>query len=168
MNVDKILDIRFTAPVGIMVFFIFLFSPSEFINRAQDLTAISWVVNLIGVLGMGFMISSIVNFISVKCLDYLNPVLELQIWRNLAKERCIGEDVPNQVHKRWNISMANYNVVVGIILAPAIAYILKFPCPSLWYYITLLVFLLLFWFNGQRARKSVEKINCILKTYIYS
>ena len=147
MNIDKILDIRFLAPVGIMLFFIFLFSPESFLLLVSSQSDVSWIVSIVGVLGIGFMISSVTEFYirwrkkylgeykyELKELFHLEKVKREETARELAtwivldteSKRTDKSGIPDQIHKRWNMAMANFNAALGAILGLIIAYSLVY------------------------------------------
>ena len=99
--------------------------------------------------------------------------LELINWINLYKIQKDGH-IADQVHKRWNMAMANYNSFVGLIIAVIIIVIglmfdkFYFPrCPWLALWIaTYSFFLYVLKSNGDRTINSVFSINRKLITYL--
>ncbi|QQG45172.1 MAG: hypothetical protein HYW89_04205 [Candidatus Sungiibacteriota bacterium] len=150
MNTEKIIDIRFIAPVGIMVFFVFIFSPANFVEITSSFLSINWIASIVGVLGVGFIISSITHFLTRIFLGEpigkyphdlekifklkqedppktKNPIAatELAIWINLGlEEKESGKGVADQIHKRWNMAEANFNAAMAVFGGVAIAIIL--------------------------------------------
>lgn len=189
---DRILDIRFLAPVGIMIFFIFFFSPSSFINYTKELSDFNLLVGTVGILGIGFMISSIterwIRFRNLQLPDYdykfeilgiKDPkhkmdASELASWIVLNEEADRYKNdkghLPSQIHKRWNMAMANYNAFLGTFLGFVIALLLvgtqHLTKPgSYWlalYMIIWIFFILVFWRNGRVARLSVLRMDSLL------
>ena len=175
MNLEKIFDIRFTAPVGIMVLFVFLFSPKDFICLMESLSGVSWVLSITGVLGLGFMISSLGDILSrSKYFYYLeDPKKELEIWRTLDyqnKENREKSCIPDQIYKRWSIGVANLNAFFGIIFGLTITIILVltdyFKSISCYWYILCvcvsILFLIIFFKQGKKSIEEVKKMNELL------
>lgn len=190
MNIEKILDIRFIAPVGIVIFFAFIFSPVNFLILIISLSKTSWLVGVVGVLGLGFMISSITEYIIRTRRLYLskhgygfetifnlskpedeNVASELATWIVLDAEGKHNETgIPSQIHKRWHFAMANFNAAIGVALGFIFALVLNFNgClaqnSSCWYmfYVSIcLFFVCIFYSNGNNARLSVLAMDDLL------
>jgi hypothetical protein len=168
---DKVFDLRFSAPVGVMIFFIFLFSPSSFILLVMSLSKFSWIISFTVILGIGFIISSLANFYTVKFKKFLpnesdsqlkkafgenrpefvknNDARELANWMVLDSKRRFGSDfISNQIQKRWNFAMLNLNCFVAVILGFIVTIILSCFCilsfPGCVYFIVYLAMIIAF------------------------
>jgi len=150
---EKIFDIRFIVPPIFTLFFVFLFSPSYFLGKYTDSKTIEIIISVPIILALGIIISSIGNFILVKCnlrssqyskkekqilkeiffqkehIDMENDnkndsdILELGSWLVLS---CFNEHLQQQIHKRWNWAVSGFNYCISIILA--IVFILVGHC----------------------------------------
>lgn len=175
-----------------MVFFIFLFSPTSFLLLIGSLHKISWIVGTVAILGLGFMISSITEFVIRSLCGHLSgydynlqglfnnissnekrSASELAIWvtLDLENERYKnGSGIPNQIHKRWSMAMANLNAAAATIIGTIIALLLAqyhwlSPPGCNWILLdvgTLLTFSGVFFSNGMRALDSVSAMNRLL------
>ncbi len=145
MNVDRIFNFRFLVPPSLMIFLIFLFSPSGFVHLVNPLRDMQWLggaIGVIGILSVGFLISSITYFLVKQSLNIINPecapsykkifklgefddkkniaALELGSWMTLDRIDVIANrnlHVIDQVHKRWNMAMANYNCFFAVLFS---------------------------------------------------
>jgi len=190
MNSKNVFDIRFLAPVGILFLVIFMFSPVSTYKLLIHGKSLDWVVGLFIALAIGFIISSIANFIirisnshlsrfryNFKDIFKLNvepndkkTAEELSSWLIVEQERKRVKDskAPEQIYKRWNVAMANYNCALAIVIGWAISFFIPNPSYSSYpnyiyaYYLILLLFLIVFIYNGEDARRSVLKMDKLL------
>jgi hypothetical protein len=184
---DKLVDFRFLAPPGIMILVVSLFSPKEFGDLVKSISSESWAFGLFGLLGVGFVISSVTQFFVTifkaavprhkyklmkifetdQMIKNTLSARELATWMTMDKEKSLH--IQEQIHKRWSMAMANYNVAVAIIFGGILALILKHfniyrsiednQKTALWISLLLLFF---FIFNGVRANMSVLKMDELL------
>lgn len=114
-----------------------------------------------------------------KIPDKISPenvyLLELMNWINLDKvDKENNGSVRDQVHKRWNMAMTNYNSFLALwltffVLVVGLAFgKLDFPnCYWVVLWLSLFILLLyLFQTNGKKVTDSVFAINRVLVSYV--
>lgn len=142
MNSDKLIDLRFLIPPGILILLLYLLLPQEFAPLEADKSPLFWVVGVTGIFAIGFLISSFSEFVFTELFggktnpdcdsDYKaikevknlfvetdkEKARELSVWFLFGK---MGESVNTQMHKRWSMAHTNLNSFVAICFAWLVA-----------------------------------------------
>jgi len=203
MNSEKVFNFRFLVPPSLTIFLIFILSPGSFAEflkpRQEELSWLTGAIGIAGILSLGFIISTVANFIfgskdaaEKKCAAHYKQIftldefadtkntaaLELGSWMVLDQidvKAQRNRHIIDQIHKRWNMAMANYNCAIALMLAMAVEIFLFLhkiyfkPDPS-WimivYCAVVAVLAIIFLWNADRNRKSVLFMDLILAKFL--
>ncbi len=130
------------------VFFVYLYNPTDFLELLINQNNSTWLIEIIGLIAVSFIISSITEGIinkrqvrksyGEKDLQILKEKLknwdvdfnetyqqELASWVIIQKhDHDENGKIQNQVDKRWHMAMANFNSASAIIIAWIILFIM--------------------------------------------
>jgi hypothetical protein len=176
MNKEKVFDFRFLAPPSIIVFLVFVYSPSNFVKFIDSLN-ISWLTGTLigttGILAVGFFISNLTYFlvkfflgiIDRRCTPLYAELFKLEEFNNpnnitalelgdrmaldiIDKEANNNSQIIDQAEKRWGMALANFNCFVASCISVIVVICLMTSgiYKSVWEWNQYCIFLFLFLF----------------------
>ncbi len=189
MKTEKVFDIRFLVPALLVIISTFLADPYEFLNLIKGKEELALGVISVIILASGFVISSVTevgvttfgrktpnysdgeknklrsifSWLKDADLDKSVNLLELSNWLLMDK---LPEDTRNQIHKRWNMAMANFNCFVSIILSIIIStHLFQGITNNRIWCASVVILLFIFLTNGIRAYISVLEMDKVILKY---